>query len=353
MAFYDEIIINTYYGNTIYMWAIALLIVVGAFVIGKSLYWIIGNIIKKITSKTKTKLDDIIIDMIEEPIMFAIVLAGMWYALSTLVISEGAQAIVTKGFHFAITLNIAWLIARLFNAIFEEYVKPFADKTESDFDDQILPLVRKGIITTIWILGIIVALDNAGYKVGPLLAGLGIGGIALAMAAKDTIANIFGGFTIFTDKPFKIRDRIKIDSYDGTVEEIGLRSTRLRTLTGTQVTIPNAMFAENPVENITREPTRKITLNLGLTYNTTPEKMEKAQKILREIATKSKLVDDNFKISFTTFGDFSLGILFMYYIKKDSDILEAQNTINLEILRQFNKEKLSFAFPTQTIEIHK
>ena len=195
------------------------------------------------------------------------------------------------------------------------------------------------------------AIDNAGYKIGPLLAGLGIGGIALAMAAKDTIANIFGGFTIFTDKPFMVKDRIKIDGFDGFVEEIGLRSTRVRTLDGTQVTIPNSHFSDSAVENITREPTRKVVLNLGLTYDTTPANMEKARKLLKQIATKNNGVNDKFLISFNAFGDFSLGILFIYYIKKSADILETQNDMNNEILTKFNESGLSFAFPTQSIEM--
>ena len=348
-----ELFQATYYGNTIYNWTIALGIILGAFILGKIVYWIIKNIIKKLTAKTKTKLDDIIVDQIEEPALLAIILFGIWYAMSILIFSESTDNTIQKIYHVLITINITWLISRLFQSAYEEYILPLAEKTETDFDDQILPLIRKGIKIVIWTLGIIVALDNAGYKIGPLLAGLGIGGIALAMAAKDTIANIFGGFTIFTDKPFVIKDRIKIDSYDGFVEEIGLRSTRLRTLQGTQVTIPNSHFSENPVENVEREPNRKIILNLGLTYDTTPENMKKAIKILNNIATKNNDVTKGFKISFNAFGDFSLGIMFIYYIKKRSNILQTQNDINMEILSQYNKENLSFAFPTQTIELMK
>ena len=135
-------------------------------------------------------------------------------------------------------------------------------------DDQLLPVVRKGLRATIWILGILVALNNAGYNVGALLAGLGIGGLALAMAAKDTVANIFGGVTIFTDKPFKINERIKLGGFDGTITEIGIRSTRLKTLEGRVVTIPNAKFTGGMVENVSMEPSRKVVLNLGLVYDT-------------------------------------------------------------------------------------
>lgn len=353
MAFLDEIFIKTYYGNTVETWTYALLIILGAFIAGKVLYIIIGKVIKNFAAKTKTNLDYIIIDMIEEPIMFGIILFGTWFGLSTLTFSEGTTEIILKGYKILITINITWFIARLVNAMFENYVKPLTEKTDSDFDDQVFPILRKGIIVVIWVLGIIISLDNAGYKIGPILAGLGIGGLAFAFAAKDILANIFGGITIFTDKPFKIKDRIKVEGYDGTVEEIGLRSTRIRTLAGRQVTIPNSTFAENPVENITREPTRKITLKLGLTYDTTPEKLEKAQEILKNIALKNDLITDKHHLAFTDFGDFALGITFIYYIKKSSNIMEAQNSVNMAILKEYNKAKLGFAFPTQTIEVVK
>ena len=169
------------------------------------------------------------------------------------------------------------------------------------------------------------------------------------MAAKDTVSNVFGGFTIFTDKPFKIKDRIKIGGFDGTVSEIGIRSTRLTTLEGRVVTIPNAKFADSMVENVSLEPNRKVVLNLGLTYDTSAENMKLAMKLLKDIIDSNNDTEDNCLISFNSFGDFSLGILFIYYIRKNSDILNTQTDINIEILKQFNENKLEFAFPTQTI----
>ncbi len=350
MAFLD----NLYYGNTVEQWTIALLIVVGAFLAGKTAYWIFGKVVKTLTSRTKTKLDDILIDMIEEPAMLAIILGGIWYAITTLTLTEAGQSFFDKAIWGVIILNIAWFISRFFEAMVTEYLIPLTSKSENDFDDQILPIARKGVKFVIWTLAIIVALDNAGYNIGAILAGLGIGGIALAMAAKDTVANIFGGVMIFVDKPFKIKDRIKIDGFDGTVTEIGLRSTRIKTLAGTEVTIPNNTFTDNAVENVTREPSRKISLNLGLVYDTPGKDIEKAMKLLETIAKKhSKNITEGYKIAFNSFGDFSLGILFIYYIKKSADILETQTQINLDILNEFNKNKLSMAFPTQTIELKK
>jgi MscS family membrane protein len=256
---------------------------------------------------------------------------------------------VNKGFFIVIALTVTWVFARIVDAIIKEYLIPLADKTETEADDHLIPLVQKGLRYVIWTIGIIVAMNNAGYNVGALLAGLGIGGIALAMAAKDTVANIFGGVTIFTDKPFKMKDRIVVGGFDGFVEEIGIRSTKLRTLDGRLVTIPNLKFTEGMVENISSEPSRKISLNIGLVYETTAEQIEKAIALLHEIASENHSVEKTVYTSFNSFGDFSLGILFIYFIKKDADIFTVQTDMNLEIKRRFEANQLEMAFPTRTI----
>ncbi len=344
-----ELFSKTFYGNTIGNWAVALLIIVGAMVVGKLLYWVFSSVLRGLTQKTKTKIDDIILDMIEEPIVFAVTVAGIWFGLQQLILPDNIELVIANSLQFLIVLSITWLIARLLESLFTHYLAPLADKSENDLDDQLLPIVRKGVKSGVWILGVIVALNNAGYEVTAVIAGLGIGGLALAMAAKDTVSNIFGGFTIFTDRPFGLKDRVRVDGYDGTIEEIGIRSTRLRTLSGTLVTIPNATFSGNAVENVTVEPSRKIVLNLGLTYDTTPEAMQQAMGILKEIKEAADGVEEKVVIGFNGFGDFAMNILLIYYVSKGADILGTQTNINLEILKRFNEAGLEFAFPTQTL----
>ena len=338
-----------FYGNTFSQWLIALLIIVASVIIGRSLYWLIKNYVRRLTSRTKTKLDNIIVDMIEEPLVFAIVLAGIWFGLSTLTFSETITEWIPKAYYILIIFNIAWLITRLLDSLISEYLVPITEESKTDLDEQLLPIARKGLKTIIWIIAIIVAINNAGYEVGPLLAGLGIGGLAFALAAQDTVSNLFGGFTVLTDKPFKLDDRVKIAGFDGTVKEIGIRSSRLVTLEGRLVTIPNSNFTKSPIENISSEPSRKVVLNLGLTYDTNDKQMELAMNLLKEIAGNSENVEEKVLTGFNGFGDFSLNIVFIYYIKKDSDILATQTQMNLEILKKFNENKLEFAFPSQTI----
>ena len=345
----EELLTNTYYGNTVLKWLVALAIILAAVVLGKIVYWIFSKVARRVTAKTKTSLDDIILDMVEEPVVLVLTIAGIWYGLNTLELPETAHTWIGNVLQAAIIITVAWLLARLADSLFKQYLVPIASGTETDLDDQLLPIVRKGTKMIIWSLGIIVALNNAGYDVGALIAGLGIGGLALAMAAKDTVSNVFGGYTIFTDRPFTLNDRVKVAGYDGFIREIGVRSTRLETLEGRLVTIPNSTFSDSPVENVSAEPSRKVVLNLGLTYDTTPEQMSSAMALLKAIAAKSENLEEKVLTSFNAFGDFAMNILFIYYIKPGSDILETTTDINMAILTEFNQAGLDFAFPTQTL----
>jgi MscS family membrane protein len=338
-----------FYNNTVGDWAISLLIIIGAVVVTKLLVWFIKNIVKKLSAKSKTRIDDLIVDMLEEPLIYIFALGGIWFAIKRLTFPEQITVYLNNGFWFVVILVVTWFIARLLEALIDEYLTPIVKKSESDIDDQLLPVARKAIKYAIWILGIIIALNNAGFNVGAVLAGLGIGGLALAMAAKDTVANFFGGFTIFTDKPFILGDRIKVAGYDGIVQEVGLRSTRIKTLAGTILTVPNMKFTDNIVENISLEPSRKVTLNLGLTYDTPEDKIQLAIDILKDIIANTEGAEESVPVGFNSFGDFSLGIIFIYYIKKEADILQVQTDVNMQILKRFNENKLEFAFPTQSI----
>lgn len=344
-----ELLTQTYYGNTLQSWIIALSIIVLSALLGKVIYWIFSKFVRLFTSKTKTRLDDLVVDMIEEPAVFLVIVMGIWFALKSLVLPEGITEIIANSYQVIIALLIGWMLSRLFDALYREYMLPLAERSENDLDDQLMPIISKGVKMIIWVMAIIIGLNNAGYDVAALIAGLGIGGLALAMAAKDTVSNIFGGVTIFTDQPFRINDRIKVAGYDGSVVEIGVRSTRLKTLEGRIVTIPNAKFADAPVENITWEPSRKVKLDLGLTYDTTPDQMQKAMDLLNGIIENNDSTEEDCIVSFNAFGDFAMNIMFIYYIKKGESIAGTQSDINMQILKQFNEAGLEFAFPTQTL----
>ena len=346
-----EFLEKQFYGNTVTEWAIALGIILGSFIATKIIYWIMANIVTKITKRTKTNIDDVLIEKLEKPIVYLILIIGYWVAIHYLHFSNPEILSFLENLaYFGLVITITSIISRVFDALISEVIMPMADKSDGDFDNQLIPVIRKGVKSIIWILGIIVGLDNIGFDITAMIAGLGIGGLALALAAQDSVKNIFAGIMIFLDKPFRMKDRIQIGSYDGIVEEVGLRSTRVRTLDGRIVTIPNSTFTDNSVINVTSQPALKIILNLGLTYDTDEKGMQQGIDILRDIvADNSAILEEDCSVGFKDFGDFSLGILFIYYVKPDAHWLDSQNTISMDVLKRFNAAGLDFAYPTQTI----
>lgn len=348
MTFLDE----KFLGNSVEDWGIAMGIILGAFIATKVAYWIIANIVKKLTKKTKTNLDDVLIETLEKPIIYSILILGYWIAIHYLDLSgnPGVLLFLQGVANVAIVITLTSIVSRIFDALVSEIVQPYVEKSDGGADNYMLPIIRKVTKSIIWVFGIIIGLDNIGFDITAMIAGLGIGGLALALAAQDSVKNIFAGIMIFLDKPFKMKDRIQIEGFDGIVEEVGLRSTRVRTLDGRIVTIPNSTFTDNSVVNVTSQPALKITLNLGLTYDTSDLDMQKGVDILREIvADNSEILEQDCSVGFKDFGDFSLGILFLYYIKPEAHWLDSQNTISKDVLKRFNAAGLDFAFPTQTL----
>jgi MscS family membrane protein len=318
-------------------------------VLVKVLYWIFSNVIKKITSKTKTNIDDVLLEKLEKPLTYLVIIGSYWIAIHFLKFSDTIFSVLENIAYLLLVLDITSIFSRTFDALISEVIMPLSEKSESSFDNQLIPVIQKGVRSIIWVLGIIIGLDNIGFDITAMIAGLGIGGLALALAAQDSVKNIFAGIMIFLDKPFRLNDRIQINGHDGYVEEVGLRSTRIRTLEGRIVTIPNCTFTDNSVINVTSQPALKVKLNLGLTYDTNEDQMQNAINILEEIVKDQPQIKDDFAAGFNGFGDFSLNILFIYYVKPEGHWLDTQTLVNKEVLRRFNKEGLEFAFPTQTI----
>ncbi len=343
---------NIYLNNTLEAWLIAFFIASGAIIIGKLVYWTIQKTLKTYAKKTENDLDLIFIDMIEEPLSLAITLFGLWFAMDFLTIADGVKKFLDSIFYFVIIFNIAWFATRLFDAVIEKYIVPKVIDSETDLDDILLPIIRKLVTITIWAITIVIGIDNAGYNVTTMITGLGIGGLVFALAAKDAVSNLFGGFIIFSDKPFNINDRIIINGYEGYVKEIGLRSTKIETLDGRIVTMPNSNVTDNPVVNVSREKGRKTKFYLGLTYNTTPTEIQKSKDILNEILSANENISD-ISVSFDSFGDFSLNIMVIFWIKKGASISGVKDDLNMKILEKFNENKLDFAFPTQSIIVEK
>lgn len=279
-------------------------------------------------------------------------LLGIWIAIHRLVYPDNFVKTIDNAYRILIVLDITWVFARLIGGLLEIYLR----KESTGQTHKMMPIIKRTALVLVWIIGIVMALSNIGVNISALLGTLGIGGIAFALAAQDTVKNIFGAFTIFTDKPFNIGDTIRVDSFEGTVIDVGARSTKIMDYDKRIITFPNYKITDANIINISSEPKRRVVLNLGLTYDTTPEKMKEALDILKAIPERVENVSSNPSDTtavFTNYADSALVIMYIYFIEKQGDILGVTSNMNMEILSSFNKAGLEFAFPTQTVYIQK
>ena len=251
--------------NTWEQWLEFATIIITAGIVGNILLLIEKKYLRKRTEKTTTKVDDLLLNVLQMPFVCGLVLFGIYVAIQALTLPEYVYPVISMAFKVLILLDVAWIINRLIKNVLNDFLLPYAtNNKDSKLDVNIIKAIQKVSSSLIWIVAIITALTFVGIDVAAMLTTLGIGGIAFALAAQDTIKNMFGGFTIFMDKPFRLGERIKVAGFDGTVEDIGIRSTRIRTLEGRLVTIPNYKIVDSEIENVTAEESRKITLYLGI-----------------------------------------------------------------------------------------
>lgn len=343
---------NELWGNTIENWGISILIILGAIIIVKLLSLLGKKVIKTFVTGTDNHLDDVIFYSLEAPVKFAIILLGIWIAIHRLVYPDSFVKVVDNAYSILIVLDITWFFGRLFSSLLQVYW----GKQSNGQANKMMPIIKRTILVIVWLIGIVMALSNVGVNISALLGTLGIGGIAFALAAQDTVKNVFGAFTILTDKPFSIGDTIRVDSYEGTVVDVGVRSTKIMNYDKRIITFPNYKITDTSIVNISSEPMRRVVLNLGLTYDTTSEKMKEALELLKSIPKRVENVSSNpsdIVAVFTEYSDSALVIMYIYFIEKQGDILGVTSNMNMEILAAFNKAGLNLAFPTRTVYIQK
>ena len=343
---------NELWGNTIENWGISILIILGAIIIVKLLSLLGKKVIKPFVTGTDNHLDDVIFYSLEAPVKFAIILLGIWIAIHRLVYPDSFVKVVDNAYSILIVLDITWFFGRLFSSLLQVYW----GKQSNGQANKMMPIIKRTILVIVWLIGIVMALSNVGVNISALLGTLGIGGIAFALAAQDTVKNVFGTFTILTDKPFSIGDTIRVDSYEGTVVDVGVRSTKIMNYDKRIITFPNYKITDTSIVNISSEPMRRVVLNLGLTYDTTSEKMKEALELLKSIPKRVENVSSNpsdIVAVFTEYSDSALVIMYIYFIEKQGDILGVTSNMNMEILAAFNKAGLNLAFPRRAVYIQK
>ncbi|MBR9918670.1 mechanosensitive ion channel family protein [bacterium] len=315
--------------------------------------FILENYIHKLAKKTKFTWDDDLIDGIDKPSGF-IFMMFFWLATFTnLQLSVTVNHYLSLILEIAVSVGFIWLFYNL-SDVFSKYLGVLTSKTETKLDDQLVPLIRKTLRFFVLVMGIILILQNNGYNVASLIAGLGIGGLAVALAARDTLANFFGSVTIFVDKPFRIGDWIKVAGVEGTVEEVGFRSTRIRTFYNSLVSVPNSNISNNEVDNLGLREYRRLLTTLNLTYSTFPKQMEAFVEGIKAIVKSNPhFRQDFYEVHFNAFGAHSLDVMVYVFFKVPDWSTELQQKHNffLEILKLAKEVGVEFAFPTQTLHV--
>ncbi len=299
----------------------------------------------------KTGLDPKInlLSCIENPLRNWFVILGLYFALLILPLGQYFQVLVTQTFRASIIVLIAW---GLYNMAGPYLFEAINSKIETKMDAILIPFLSKVLRFLIIFLALSLVASEWGYDVTGIVAGLGLGGLAFALAAQDTAANIFGGIVIITDKPFDIGDWIFCPSVEGTVEDISFRSTRVRTFANSLVTVPNSTLANEPITNWSKMGKRRVSFNLGVTYDTSRDQLKKCVEEIRQMLENHPDVHkDVIFVKFDSFNDSSLDI-FIYYFTVTTQWgthMNVKEEINLNIMKILEDQGVSVAFPSRSL----
>lgn len=285
--------------------------------------------------------------------VFAIVL-GIYFALVFTVSDEAAVAMLSRAIGIVFWCAVFWLVIIISDSVFGAVANKLGQRSAKSTAN-LVSFARRVVKVILLLIAVLSVLTNCGVNVNSIMASLGIGGVALAFASQDTIANFFGSVSIIIDRPFIVGDLVKTSSAEGTVDAIGFRSTRIRTANKTVITIPNSVLAKDSVENFSKRNTRKVVQTIGLTYSTTADQMESIMADLRASISEIEGVSrrDGVSAEFCDFADSSLNVEIVYYTSKTDRAfyMATRRRVNLAIMRIVEKRGLSFAFPSTSLYI--
>jgi MscS family membrane protein len=353
-------------GNAIWRFGLVLLVILVTMALGRIMQYGFESYARRREEKRGVSVVTLFLKCLSKPLYVAIFALGLFVCKLFLYFDD------QEGIHTAIgtgwikiaksvgAIALAYGLFRLVDVI-EYYLNRWVAKTATKLDDMLVPVIRKSLRITIAIIATLFIAETilGAGQIKTILLSAGVGGIAIALAAKDTIANFFGSVTIFADRPFQIDDLVKIGEHLGPVEEVGFRSTRVRTLQGHLVTVPNSVITNSIVENIGRRPFIRRTSNITITYDSGHTKAKRTVEIIKEVLADVPEVntdpDRPPRVYFSDFNDWSLNIYMSYWVKPPDYWLyhQVNQRVNLEIMKHFEAEQIEFAFPSQTLYVKK
>ena len=344
--------LGAYTGITIASYVIAILILVVFFVLAQITNFLFNKVFKVLTAKTENNTDDKIMKILNMPIFYSVVLLGVYQSFNYIGVLAKYSDDFSRVMKSVVLIIWIYAIAKLVNIVILGIGFKFAEKTKSTLDDELMPLFQKLSNIIIYFAGIMFLLKMWNIDITPLLASAGIMGFVIAFAAQDTLSHLFGGISIYFDKPFKVGDRVQLESGEiGDVLEIGIRSTRIKTFDETVVILPNSKIANSKIINY-NQPASKIKekIKIGVAYGSD---IDKVKKILLDIAENTEGVEKNPapSVYFTEFLDFALEFVIVTWVDSPREKFAVKTKINEEIYRRFNEEGVQIPYPTQDIYV--
>ncbi len=340
---------QTYFGNTTLNYLIAL----GIFIVGVIAIKIFKSIVlkrlKKWSEATETQLDDFLVRGIQKTVVPLLYLGAFYLAIEYLKIDPATMGIINKITVIIFTFFLLKAISSVIRFSLSAYVRRKGGE-ESGSREKELRGISTIIGLVIWTVGLIFLLDNLGFRVSAVITGLGIGGIAVALAAQAILGDLFAYFVIFFDRPFEIGDFIIVGDKLGSVEYIGLKTTRVRSLSGEQLVFANKDLTDSRIHNYKKMERRRVVFQLGVIYQTTLEQVKEIPGVVKKIIEEQE--DAAFdRGHFAKYGDFSLNFEFVYYVLSSdyTKYMDIQQAINLAIYKAFEEKGIEFAYPTQTL----
>ena len=339
-------------GNTALQWIIALVVAAVVWAAVRIVFRIVLSRMKALAAQTETDIDDLVTELLEKTKGLFVALVAVYAGARSLELPPEIDSIFTRLLVVGFLIQGAFWVNGVVNYLLGSWAarKFEGDPTITTAMGSVGFLIRFGV----WATFIMLALDNLGIDVGPLVASLGIGGLALGLALQGTLSDLFASFSIVFDKPFAVGDSIRVGDLAGTVEYVGLKTTRLKSLTGEQLVFSNSDLLGSRIQNFQRREERRCTFTLGVTYDTTPEQLERIPGLIQEIIESRESTRFE-RCLFMTFGDSALNIDIVYHMQVPDFATygATHHSINLEIFKRFAEEGIEFAYPTQTIHVQR
>jgi len=347
-----ELLGKIYLGNSIQSWLVALVIFMVTFLVIKSVQAVVVHRLSRLAEKTTTHIDDLFVYIFKSTKTFIIIAGSAYIACGVITLKPSYEALWLKVVILMLILQGGFWANAGIRFWFDHNIQKRMDQDSASVTT--ISLLGFMARVSLWVIVLLLLLDNLGVNITGLVAGLGIGGIAVALAVQNILGDLLASLSIVLDKPFVVGDFIVVDSLMGTIEHIGLKTTRIRSLSGEQLIFSNNDLLKSRVRNYKRMSERRILFGFGVIYQTPLEKLKEIKEIVSDIIIKVENARLD-RVHFKEYGDSSLNFEVVYYVT-DPDYtiyMNVQETINQEIFRRFAEEAIEFAYPTQTLFIQK